>query len=534
MSEIFTNLINHQTFSSSTRSTSDFKSAEDKGFSGVLEAALEAPAKPRPKQEEGYEDGHKKEELDEIIEAPLQNVSPTQEVSLDNPIIRISPHAPNEVSTPELPAMEYSNVNDAEPHKVLSPLSKSPKNPTVTSAISQAEMPEETKAAQDKETQEIQDFPEGDKKNEQHVQVMIPITMNALPIQDTQVFEGAQIEVGLTPEGLRLSNTQELLGQSSDRNPANSPEERDVEFTSSPEATEKNLVLNSSLDSSLTSSIDNMPSEERVVSQEAHMQTPTQIPISAFNESFKLELKGDKKSESYDTSDDASDAFGLVDGKVKNPASSNIGSQITPQKSIGVGTTLEAPSLNKAFNDNNILQEVERVQVSQLEALPLDNKVDTAHLYTAPRATYTYEAPRNSDLSPVDQVSVAVERYAGREGDSRISINLYPAELGKVEVDITVQSGVIKEIKLYASRDTLDVLMKDSVFLEKALQEVTKGEGASLSFNLKDGNQNESHKEKPESLHTNFNIDLEVLEEQRRVGYSALKLPEGRTLYTMA
>jgi flagellar hook-length control protein FliK len=113
---------------------------------------------------------------------------------------------------------------------------------------------------------------------------------------------------------------------------------------------------------------------------------------------------------------------------------------------------------------------------------------------SADRKTYVYDAPQSSD--PVDQISAVIQKHGAIEGDSRITINLHPAELGSIDVDITVIRGLIKKIEFSASKDTLAILTKDSGILEQALREVVKGDGASLSFSLKDGDPNKNHRTK--------------------------------------
>lgn len=100
-----------------------------------------------------------------------------------------------------------------------------------------------------------------------------------------------------------------------------------------------------------------------------------------------------------------------------------------------------------------------------------------------------------TSLRPMEQVMLAV-KHGARKGDNRISVNLHPKELGRVEVQIEVRGGIISDIKLYAEQDTLDILIREAKVLEQSLREIVKSDGASLSFNLKDGNHSRNYQDK--------------------------------------
>ena len=86
-----------------------------------------------------------------------------------------------------------------------------------------------------------------------------------------------------------------------------------------------------------------------------------------------------------------------------------------------------------------------------------------------------------------DQISLAVK--AGlQNGKKEISLSMYPETLGSVDVEIEFNKDQVVSIKIFAEKpETLKILIKDIATLEKSLAEVVKADDASLSFNLKDG-----------------------------------------------
>lgn len=96
-----------------------------------------------------------------------------------------------------------------------------------------------------------------------------------------------------------------------------------------------------------------------------------------------------------------------------------------------------------------------------------------------------------AQLPAADQVAVQIQR-AVRDGASRIIVQLSPAELGRVEVQLDfTQDGRVSAAVLADRADTLDMLQRDARLLERSLQEAgLKTDGGSLSFDLRDGGRN--------------------------------------------
>jgi flagellar hook-length control protein FliK len=85
-----------------------------------------------------------------------------------------------------------------------------------------------------------------------------------------------------------------------------------------------------------------------------------------------------------------------------------------------------------------------------------------------------------------NQVAVQIQKAIG-EGNDRISIQLKPAELGRVEVRLDVASdGRVTAVVTADRADTLDLLQRDARILQSSLQDAgLQADSNSLSFELK-------------------------------------------------
>ena len=89
------------------------------------------------------------------------------------------------------------------------------------------------------------------------------------------------------------------------------------------------------------------------------------------------------------------------------------------------------------------------------------------------------------------QVIVQLQNKAGKEG--QISVQLSPAELGRVDVRLTIDRNGQAQATIVADRpETLALLQKDASFLERALQQAgINAQSQNMSFNLREQRQNE-------------------------------------------
>jgi flagellar hook-length control protein FliK len=104
--------------------------------------------------------------------------------------------------------------------------------------------------------------------------------------------------------------------------------------------------------------------------------------------------------------------------------------------------------------------------------------------------SFSQTLQRASTPPMLEQVVFHV-RQAAANGNSKIHIQLDPVELGKLDIKLAVDAEGKTSITVIAdSKQTLDMLQKDSQGLQKALADVgLKTDSGSLSFNLRGGQQ---------------------------------------------
>ena len=94
---------------------------------------------------------------------------------------------------------------------------------------------------------------------------------------------------------------------------------------------------------------------------------------------------------------------------------------------------------------------------------------------------------------PASQVAVHIQRAAAA-GQDRIRITLHPAELGQIDIKLSVSNdGAVRAIVSIERPETFELLQRDARGLEKALQDAgLKTDSGSLSFNLKGENERDT------------------------------------------
>jgi flagellar hook-length control protein FliK len=95
---------------------------------------------------------------------------------------------------------------------------------------------------------------------------------------------------------------------------------------------------------------------------------------------------------------------------------------------------------------------------------------------------------RQAPAQPVQQqVAVHVSRAAA-QGQSRMNVQLHPAELGRVEVRLDIgDDGRVRASLTVDKPETLDMLQRDVRSLEKALNDAgLRASQDDLAFNLRD------------------------------------------------
>jgi hypothetical protein len=110
------------------------------------------------------------------------------------------------------------------------------------------------------------------------------------------------------------------------------------------------------------------------------------------------------------------------------------------------------------------------------------------------------------DAPVSEQVSLTIHK-AISTGTERMQVVLRPETLGRVDIHVEIQSQTIREVKIFASKETLEFLVKDSQILEQAIKEISKGSDVQLSFNMR-GEGNDQDREFQDAQN-NFKADTE-------------------------
>jgi flagellar hook-length control protein FliK len=120
------------------------------------------------------------------------------------------------------------------------------------------------------------------------------------------------------------------------------------------------------------------------------------------------------------------------------------------------------------------------------ETVQFGQSLDTSAANGPTRATASQAA------SVSHQVSVQLTKAIGA-GNDRISIQLDPAELGRIDVKLEIAHDGRVVARVTADRpETLDMLQRDYRGLERALQQAgLQTDSDSLNFNLRQGGQGE-------------------------------------------
>lgn len=159
---------------------------------------------------------------------------------------------------------------------------------------------------------------------------------------------------------------------------------------------------------------------------------------------------------------------------------------VAPQKAAAASAAQETVTSVGSASSGSAAQTTAPLNAGA--GLRASNGVDFASQLSGLRSAKT---TMTGQTAVVEQVSVQLNKMA-KDGQNELTINLKPADLGKIEIkleihaDKTVHGTVVAD-----SASTLSLLSKDSSSLQRALVDAgLQADSGSLSFSLKGDNQN--------------------------------------------
>jgi len=178
-----------------------------------------------------------------------------------------------------------------------------------------------------------------------------------------------------------------------------------------------------------------------------------------------------------------------------NLTSNNNSDFVSIQNSLNTATTEDVDFRNQAVDsEGKVIQQITS-----------DNKTDQINSKSAEARPYT---------SASEQISLKINK-AIKNNDTKVEIQLDPAKLGKVSVNIELaKEGKSTVVIMVEKAETLELLKADSKTLERALQNAgINADSGSLEFGLKGQNkQFASYNQNNSSNNSNGNAEQEELD----------------------
>ena len=234
--------------------------------------------------------------------------------------------------------------------------------------------------------------------------------------------------------------------------------------------------------------------------------------VNAANNNGKIKLASSTTISSQNQDSDFSKAFANIvqqaNGKTANAQTATTtaqNQQQTDSNATSDDTTTAAAATTTALNATTDASDQPTAKISPKVlgvkedkiALSTDTTPDMAaklQSFDTQLQTKSYAQVSNiaSSLpsSATDQVQVKISQ-ALASNENSIKINLHPAELGSVNVNMNTDDQGNTKIHIIAEKtDTLNLLKQDSTHLVKSLSEIgVKADAGSLQFSLRGGNQ---------------------------------------------
>ncbi len=170
-----------------------------------------------------------------------------------------------------------------------------------------------------------------------------------------------------------------------------------------------------------------------------------------------------------------------------------------------------ADALSPSIRQNNIeipLKQIASFTTSQHHGTPditaqpsSSHTIDSGLQFNAP----TTRAAKPAYTSPAQQLSVHIAQ-SRTDGQGRVTIQLYPVELGKVEIDMHIDLDGNAVMRVIAeSRETYELLRADRSTLEKALED----SGLTMDSNDLEFSHRESASEDQEDASLPYQADVQ-------------------------
>ena len=188
------------------------------------------------------------------------------------------------------------------------------------------------------------------------------------------------------------------------------------------------------------------------------------------------------------------------------------------------------PEMSFGFNDETEKQFME-FENQKSDFKPIEHTEIGTKISASQEITTNIEPDKTDEAKSIsNQIQSAVKSLSAVNGKS-ITITLTPESLGRIEVELTLKAGQISTIEIKAAKpETVAILEKNSQMLQDALKEVTGGNDASLSFNLKEGNHGSSQQEN--AKHVNVPVfDLDNIEQSEDTTVIATTTPKIDNVY---
>ena len=200
--------------------------------------------------------------------------------------------------------------------------------------------------------------------------------------------------------------------------------------------------------------------------------------------------KGQTKTGNGGSAANAANANGAQGGTQNGAAAGN---QAAAANAQAAAQSLQQPKLAAAGTGDALTAGTSQTGSARSEPFTLAGPGSTASQFSPRGAAPTQVAKPPAPVPArfiANQVAVQIQKAFGAGGD-RISIQLKPAELGRVEVRLDVgKEGRVSAVITADRADTLDLLQRDARILQNALQDAgLQTDGNSLSFQLKSQDQ---------------------------------------------